>query len=233
VVAFFYMIRLILYSFFFSNIALCFGQDSLLVNKKYLEDQIYVGINYNILQNKPEFLQQKGISINYQLGFIKDLPLNKKGTIALGIGLGYAYNKFNQTLKINDGTPEFSVITDDDYSKNKFETHAIEIPFEIRIRKSSPTVYKFWRIYAGAKIAYVFSSRSIYKNVDSSEIIKLTPIPYLNKWQYGPQISFGYGTWNIYTFFNLNQLFNEAPISERVDVNQMKSFKIGLQFYIF
>jgi len=209
-----------------------FGQDSLLVGKKYLEDQIYIGINYNILRKKPDLLQQKGISINYQIGFIKDLPLTKKGDFALGIGLGYAYNKFNQTLKISNTIPAYEIITED-YQKNKFETHALELPIEIRFRNATPTTYKFWRLYIGAKIAYVFASKSIFINSDGEEKIKLTPIPHLNKWQWGPQISFGYGTWNIYAFFNSANLFENAPTIENIDVNQLKTFKIGLQFYIF
>ncbi len=229
-IAFFFMKKYIILIVFFSSLASP-AQDNLLVNKSYLEDQLYIGINYNILQNKPELVQQKGISINYQLGFIKDLPLNKKGNVALGIGLGYAYNKYNQTILIDKNQPEFSLVVDD-YNKNKFETHCVELPFEIRIRNSSPTQYKFWRIYFGGKIAYVFSSKSVFEDLDAL-VIKNRPIPYLKKWQYGPQLSFGYGTWNIYTFFNVNPLFDKAPIVNAFDVNTLKSFKIGLQFYIF
>jgi hypothetical protein len=213
-----------------------FGQESILVGEKYLEDQIYVGITYNILNNKSRGLEQRGLSMGYQLGFIKDIPLNQKGSFAFGIGLGYGYNQFKQNLKITEGTEQFSIVEMSKYGKNKFETHVIELPFEIRFRiTSTPTVYKFWRIYIGGKISYVFASKSIYNDtIDGvAEHINVNPIPYHSKWQYGPQISFGYSTFNFYTFYNINSLFENTPVSENLDVNKLRTFKVGLQFYIF
>ncbi len=213
-----------------------FGQDSLLVDKKYFEDQLYAGVTFNILNNKPENLQQKGISTGLQIGFIKDIPLNKKGTTALGIGVGYAYSKYSQNLKIqtstDDSATEFSLLIDADDFTNKFETHVIEFPFEIRIhRASSPTIYKFLRIYLGGKVSYVISSRSSFSDADES--FHIQPLPYVNKWQYGPYFVMGWGTWNLYAYYNANGLFSDAPTSESVNLTDLRSLKIGLQFYIF
>ena len=235
-VAFFIMKQLFfLIGFILINTIQSFGQDSLLISKKYFEDQLYIGITYNILTNKPESLEQRGLSIGYQMGFIKDIPLNKKGSFALGIGLGYGYNKFNQNLRISDQVDAFSLVDLSKDGKNKFETHVIEIPIEIRFRiTSTPTVYKFWRIYIGGKISYVFASKSLYEdNIDgTNQIIKNNPIPYQARWQYGPQISFGYSTFNFYTYYNLNNLFENAP-NNSLNVNDLRTFKVGLQFYIF
>jgi len=238
VVAFFIM-RTILYSiaFILCNVIGVFGQDSLLIGQKYFEDQIYAGVIFNILSNKPEALQQKGISTGLQIGFIKDIPLNKRGTTALGIGVGYGYNKYSQNLKIQpvgnaNNSAEFNLLVDESDFRNKFETHTLEFPLEIRIyRSSSPTVYKFLRVYLGAKLTYAFNSRSYFTNADES--VDLSPIPYINKWQYGPYIVVGWGTWNLYTYFDANSLFSSAPITDTVDPNDLRSIKIGLQFYIF
>lgn len=208
-----------------------FAQDSLLVGRKYYEDQLYVGVTYNILTKKPADLQQKGISTGYHIGFIKEFPLNKKGSTAFGFGIGYAYNKYSQNLLIQNKTPEFTIIENEDY-KNKFETHAVEFPIEIRVfRYSTPTVYKFFRIYLGGKVSYIFSSKSYYNAAEES--IKLSPLPYVNKWQYGPYLAIGWGPWNLYTYYNANELFSEAPISEIINPNELRNLKIGLQFYIF
>ena len=224
--------RTILYIiFFYVGIANIFAQDSLLVGRKYFEDQLYVGITYNILNHKPLDLQQRGISNGLNTGFIKDFPLNKKGTFAFGIGLGYSYNKFSQNLKIQNQTPEF-VLVENEYETNKFELHAIEIPVEIRVfRSSSPTITKFLRIYLGGKVSYIFQSKSKYTS--SNENLKITPLPYINKWQYGPYLAIGWGPWNLYTYYDLDSIFVNAPQTETINPNQLKSIKIGLQFYIF
>ncbi len=236
-VAFFIMKQLFfLLGLFFIYSIPSFSQDNLLVGKKYFEDQLYMGITYNILNNKPAGLEQRGLSIGYQMGFIKDIPLNNKGSFSLGIGLGYGYNKFNQNLKISNQANEFSLVDLGSEGKNKFETHVIELPIEIRFRiTSTPTVYKFWRIYIGGKISYVFASKSLYEDTidGTDELIKNNSIPYQARWQYGPQISFGYSTFNFYTFYNLNNLFENAPNYDGLNVNELRTFKIGLQFYIF
>lgn len=209
-----------------------YGQDSLLINHSYFEDQIYVGINYNILTNKPQDFQQKGISTGLSLGFIKDFPLNKKGATAVALGLGYGYNKYIQNMKIQENIPEFSII-EGDYTKNKFETHTLEIPFEFRFRNSSTTEYKFWRLYLGAKFSYVIASKTNYVSTLEDQNVKLNAIPYFKRIQYGPQITFGYNTWNFYTYFNANKLFDKTAATEALAVDELSSLKIGLQFYIF
>ncbi len=225
--------RTILYLvvFIYFSITNVFAQDSLLVDRKYFEDQIYVGLLYNILNNKPLDLQQKGFSTGFQLGFIKDIPINKKGTFAIGVGIGYSYNKYSHNLKIQNQTTEFILIDEIDY-KNKFDTHAIEIPFEIRVfRSSTPVKYKFLRIYLGGKVSYIFNSKSKYSSLE--ENLKIIPLPYVNKWQYGPYVAIGWGTWNVYAYYDMNSLFVDAPITNTLDPNKLKSIKIGLQFYIF
>ena len=220
-------------AFIYFGLANIAAQDSLLVGRKYFEDQLYAGVTYNILNYKSIDLQQKGISTGFHLGFIKDFPLNKKGTFALGFGFGYSYNKYSQNLKIQNQTPEFVLISEDyEYDKNLFSTHAIEIPIELRVyRSSSPIITKFFRIYLGGKLSYIFHSKSKYTSQDESIII--TPLPYVNNWQYGPYLAIGWGPWNLYTYYGLASLFTNAPQTETLNPNQLKSLEIGLQFYIF
>jgi len=206
------------------------AQDSLLVGKSYFEDQIYLSITNNTLINKPADIKSKGISISLGTGFIKDISLNKKGNIALGIGIGYAYQKFNQNIRF--GNNDTYAIIDESYLRNKFEKHSIEIPFEIRIRpKSSPTTYRFWRLYLGAKAGYSFYNRSLY--VNDSEKITNKNIQKINKWYYGPQISIGYNAINLYAFYNLNNLFDNLILADQTALKETTFLNIGFQLYIF
>jgi len=208
-----------------------FAQDSLLIGKKYFEDQIYGGFTNNFFVNKPNDLLQKGISTGLQVGFIKDIPINKQGSFALGLGIGYAYNRYNQNIKIQSELPELSLI-ETQYSSNRLSTYSIEIPFEFRFRlTSSPTIYKFWRIYVGGKLAYTFHSNAVYKDDNGS--FKTNPNIYLAKWSYGPQIAVGYSAFNMYIYYPLKPLFKDSQIVNTAGVSELKRINVGLQFYIF
>lgn len=208
-----------------------FSQDSLLIGRKYFEDQIYVGVTYNTLTYKPIDLEQKGLSTGIQLGFIKDIPLNKKGSIALGIGLGYALNRYNANLKIAQNEPIYSLIQDS-YLKNKLVTHRIEIPFEVRFRiTSTPTVYQFWRIYVGGKVSYTFASNSHFQ--DELEEVKTRQIANLKQINFGPQLAIGYNAINFYAYYNINPLFSTTENTKNIGISDVRKLSVGIQFYIF
>ncbi len=203
------------------------AQDSLLIGKPYLEDQLYFGITYNHLLNKQEVISQNGLSLGLQAGFIKDIPLNRNRNKGLAIGLGYEYSKFQSNLLPQD--QKFSLVGD--FNKNKFETHSISIPFEFRYRTSNDHKYKFWRFYIGGKVSYVFYSRAVF--VDAEQSIA-TSISHLNPWQAGPQIAVGYNAFNAYIFWNIIPVFQGAPVLDNAyDPNKLTFIKMGLQFYIF
>jgi hypothetical protein len=224
------MNRIYIFIMLFLCSLLGFAQDSILLGKKYREDQFYLSISYNILNDKPQDMVQKGLSIGIHSGFMRDLPISEDGKFSLGIGLGYAYDKYLSNLIIDPDLETFDIASPD-YDKNKFETHAIELPFEFRLRTSSATEYKFWRIYLGGKIAYNFSSKSIYQ--DNFTTLKSIPVPKLNHWQYGPQLAIGYSTWNIYAYWNLKPVFEKSNNINGINPSDLKSWKVGLQFYVF
>jgi hypothetical protein len=207
-----------------------YTQDSILIGKKYKEDQIYLRLTYNILLSKPKPVIQKGLSLGFHTGFIKDIALSENGKWALGVGLGYAYDKHQSNILIDATETNFTIL-EVDYKKNKFETHAIELPIELRFRTSTDTNYKFWRIYVGGKVAYNFATKSVYK--DDDQKFKVSPLQTISKWQYGPQLSVGYSTWNLYMYWDASSIFKEAPQIETFDPNTVSSLKVGLQFYIF
>ena len=199
----------------------------------YKEDQFYASITYNLLGKKPKNLNQSGFSLGFHLGFIKDMPINKERNVAIGIGLGYSANSFNQDLLINKDNADafvYSILEDSGtYSKNKFSTHLIEVPIEFRWRTSTPTEYNFWRIYTGFKFGYMIANTA--KHEGDLGRLKYTKSMDFNKFQYGLTLSAGYNTWNIHVYYALNSIFsNEAQIDgDSLDIN---AIKIGLMFYI-
>ena len=66
----------------------------------YREDQFYFGLTYNTFLDTPNGFSQSGFSPGLKLGFIRDFPINSKRTIAVALGLGYAFNTHSENIKI-------------------------------------------------------------------------------------------------------------------------------------
>ena len=66
----------------------------------YREDQFYIGLSYSNMQNAPSGFDQLKISPNVFFGFLRDMPINKSRTWAIGAGLGYRISVMNHNLGI-------------------------------------------------------------------------------------------------------------------------------------
>ena len=208
-------------------------QDSTQVDHKYREDQFYASITYNSLGNIPGDLSQSGFSTGFHFGFIRDMPINERRNLAIGVGLGLSSNSYNQNILIakNDGDYTYSFVdeTNIDVSKNKFTTYLVEVPFEFRWRTSTASNYNFWRIYPGFKLSYLMYNSTKFKS--SAGDIKLFNVDDFNRLQYGVTLSAGYGTWNFQAYYALNPIFDDtAKLNNRsIDIIAVK---IGIMFYI-
>ena len=201
--------------------------------KNYREDQFYASITYNLLNLKPNDVSQNGFSSGFHLGFIRDMPINERRNVAIGLGLGLSSNSYNQNIAIlrSDDKITYNIINESEVnvSKNKFTTYLLEVPLEYRWRTSTATTYSFWRIYSGFKFGYVFYNSTKYKSDNGNE--KLSSVDDFNKLQYGLTLSVGYGTWNFHVYYGLNSIFDDSAKLDGQSID-MKSLKIGLMFYI-
>lgn len=224
---------IVVVGFVLLNFVLSAQEDTVtIIDSLYREDQFYVGVTYNVIGKAPKDLSQSGFSGGYHFGFIRDMPINKNRDFAIGIGLGLSSNSYNQNLfidKDNTGTISYNLLDNNTYTKNKFSTYVIECPFEIRWRTSTFTEYRFWRIYTGFKLGYVFAHNTKYKG-DLGKI-KHNNISQFNSLQYGLTLSVGYNTWNIHCYYTLNPIFSKAA-QLNGNTLDMNAFKIGLMFYI-
>ena len=233
------MKSIIVFLSFFITALSSYSQDELNliteeVDSLYKEDQFYFGLTYNLIGKQPSGLAQSGFYGGFHFGFVKDMPINKNRNKAIGIGLGISLNSFNQNLQISEdsnGNSLFQILDDTEISvtKNKFTTYMVEMPVEFRWRTSTATNYKFWRIYSGFKLGYVFASNSKFEGTPSN--INLRNIDVINNMQYGLTLGAGYNTWNFYLYYALNPIFNSTAKvdGEVIDAN---AIKIGLMFYI-
>jgi len=197
-------------------------------NPRYFEDQFYIGLSYNFILNHPEGANQRNLSYGLQGGIIKDIPLNRPGTKAIGIGVGLALNSYYSNLVADITGEDITYSLNNDVTRSKLETHLLEFPLEFRWRNSTAEEYKFWRIYGGVKAAYIVGARSKYDLNDISEGFKNTN---LTKFQYGLTLNIGYNTFNLHAYYALTELF-DGSASVNGEVLQYRPFRIGLIFYI-
>ncbi|ARN70170.1 hypothetical protein BST91_00070 [Nonlabens tegetincola] len=199
----------------------------------YREDQIYVGLTFNLINNEPDEFSQNGFSGGLHLGFIRDMPINKKRNIAIGIGLGYSTNRYNSNLFINtdeSGKTTYQIIDDDiDVDRNRLHTNLIEMPIQFRWRTSTPTEYTFWRIYTGVRLGYIFHHKSDFQGDGVTRVLK--DIPELEKFRFAATLSIGNGSFNAFVMYNLNPLFNENAQINNDPIN-LQPIKFGIEFYI-
>ncbi|MEB3344196.1 porin family protein [Aquimarina gracilis] len=203
------------------------------IDSLYREDQFYVGVTYNILLNKPDKVDQSGFSVGLHLGFTRDMPINKRRNVAFGLGLGYSLNVYNQNLFIGEEEEtESSVFTSlegEDFDTNRITTHLVEAPLEFRWRTSVPETHKFYRIYTGFRIGYLYHFKSNFKG--SNLQIKQTKVNELNRWRFGATFTFGWNTFNFHFYYSLNALFDDNAVLEGESIG-LNPAKVGLIFYI-
>ena len=218
------MRRILIFTFLFFS-CLGFSQEDF---QKYREDQIYFSVYYNSLGNELDNFKENKFSSSFNVGFIRDIPISNSRKLALGIGIGYGINSFNNNMKLASNNQNSIVLLSsrDIPKKNIFNFSEIQFPLEIRWRNSSPTSYKFWRIYAGLKYSKVLQSSFTHDSFMENYKLKSVPV---NLDQLGFTLNIGYNTWNIGLYKSLRPFFNKKISSLPQNLEQ---FKLGLIFYI-
>jgi len=216
--------RLVTFVYFLSLVL--YSQD----NSKsdfYREDQFYFGSSYFIQTESIENFKQNGFSGNFQLGFIRDIPINSSSTNAIGIGIGFERNYFTSNIQPTekDNNLNYEIIVSRFLeSKNKISFSSISIPIEYRWRKSTLSEYKFWRIYSGFKIKKNFP---LYSNPSYGSELRIKDI---EDWTTSIYLNAGYNTWNISLEYDLNPILKNKKTSNQTDLN-ISFFRLGLIFY--
>lgn len=203
-------------------------KNSLNLGDPYADDQIYLSVSYSQFINQPPSIAKSNFSFSLSGGFIKDIILNKAGTISIAAGVGYGYDFFNHKLKLVESNEINIFSSDNSIKENIFSAHNLEFPLEFRWRTSTAKKFKFWRIYGGVKFLYNLHNKFQY--IDTNDIqFKYSNITSYNKTQYGLTLSAGYAKFTMNVFYGLSPIFKNATINEgSVDT---KILKYGLIYY--
>lgn len=202
------------------------------IDSLYREDQFYLNITYNALQKRPDGITQNKLSPGFGFGFLRDMPINKKRTIAFAAGLGYSLSVYNQNLGIREvgGINTYQVLDSEiSFAKNKLSLHFIDLPIEFRWRDSKADSHVFWRVYTGVKLSYLLYDQ--YKSAASIGDFKQSNNKDFNQFHYGIYVSAGWNTWNFYVYYGLNPLLKSSAKIDGQSID-MNTTNFGLMFYI-
>lgn len=203
------------------------------IDDRYREDQFYINITYNIVSDMPNGAELRGLTGGLGFGFVRDLPINKRRNVAVGIGAGLSFNQYGQNLFIGEDEEEntlFRVLDDNaDFDINRFSTATVEVPLEFRWRTSTAQKYKFWRVYTGVRVGYTFWYRSYFSQENNS--VSQTDISEFQTFSITPTFSFGFNKINFFASYAVTPFFKDSQtnLGEEVGFNPIR---LGLIFYI-
>ena len=217
--------RLLVSLFFLFFVTIGFSQSETkpVVDSLFREDQFYVSISYNFLQNKPDNFSQYSFSTGLSAGFLRDFPISENRHWAIAPGIGYSFNDLKQNIDFSS----ISNSTDTEIVKSRIILHYVDFPLELRWRNATPDSHKFWRIYGGFMASYLINGKFKYEGSFGSGTENINDL--LNKFQYATYLTFGFNTWNAYIHYGLNPFFDKNKTTTE---NNVTTLKIGLIFYI-
>ena len=217
--------RLLVSLFFLFFVTIGFSQSETkpVVDSLFREDQFYVSISYNFLQNKPDNFSQYSFSTGLSAGFLRDFPISDNRHWAIAPGIGYSFNDLKQNIDFSS----ISNSTDTEIVKSRIILHYVDFPLELRWRNATPDSHKFWRIYGGFMASYLINGKFKYEGSLGSGTENINDL--LNKFQYATYLTFGFNTWNAYIHYGLNPFFDKDKTTTE---NNVTTLKIGLMFYI-
>ena len=217
--------RLLVSLFFLFFVTIGFSQSETkpVVDSLFREDQFYVSISYNFLQNKPDNFSQYSFSTGLSAGFLRDFPISDNRHWAIAPGIGYSFNDLKQNIDFSS----ISNSTDTEIVKSRIILHYVDFPLELRWRNATPDSHKFWRIYGGFMASYLINGKFKYEGSFGSGTENINDL--LNKFQYATYLTFGFNTCNAYIHYGLNPFFDKNKTTTE---NNVTTLKIGLIFYI-
>ena len=194
----------------------------------FREDQICLSVGYPFFSEAPESLIQNKLSYALSLGYVRDMPINKARTLAIGLGLGWDQaTLFTNTRFTNTGNSLTTTVIEEAYQKNYISVQSLALPFELRWRNATETNHAFWRIYTGVSLHVPLKLSSYYKpNNGASSRVSIPS----NSTVFRLNVHFGFNTWNISLTHDLQPWTQTGGLGDNIN---MRFSRIGFIFYVF
>ncbi len=183
-------------------------------------DHLVVDFNTDRFQELPAGVEQGYFNFGVNVSLFHDHPINKKGSLAWAIGVGYSglnihHNaRFSYTVDANNDIHTVWQPYPDglEYNKNKINLNYLEVPFEIRIRSMKESVedrsVANFRLYLGFKGGYLVNSHTKFRDAETK--VKVYNIRNLLMYRYGPTVRIGFKKVALHGFYSLTSIFQEG-----------------------
>ncbi len=182
----------------------------------------------NWVNTPNEILSDYKKSFGFSFSWGEDVQI-KKSLFSIYYGIGYDYNSVTSNAKLLKpslpfGHPDnfkWSSLSES-YDVNKLKLHYLDVPFQFRFKTETNLPF---RVYLGTKVGYLFSS-NYSKETESNESESRKNLSEINRLRYGITFRMGYGMFNIFSYYGLNNL-----ISTNQD-KRINQFSLGLSLLL-
>ena len=201
--------------------------------ENYLDDQLFVSLTYNVMTSMPSDMKTYSFPNTLSLGYVRDIPLNRRRNVGLGAGLGFSFHHYYTNLSMTkdaDGASHIALMESSEYKTNRFSMQTLDIPVQIRFRGSTADRYKFWRVYAGVTASWVIKDYATRN--DGKLKARYYNMPYLQTWLFTANLQVGYGKFTLRADYTLNPMFRSSTTGSIPGLDDTRSLSLGLLVYI-
>ena len=175
-----------------------------------------IDIFNDLVMDAPNDVEFKGFNPGVNIYAMRTFRLGTSNfAFAAGLGLGMHNIYSNSLLQDTSGVSFLSKVPekaangqDIDYKKSKISLTYLDVPLELRFKTESG-----FRVSAGFKVGYLINAHTKYKGDDlidgSKTKIKVSSLPNLQSWRFGPSFQIGYKWINVMAFYSINTIFEE------------------------
>lgn len=192
---------------------------------------------FNFLNDNPDdlnlgFFGSKAFNVYYMYEFQLG---NSNFTFNPGFGLGlekYDFDK-NVTLEMAEGGTEIVELPETwNVKKTKLAANYFDIPLELRFHLNKNNLRKSFKIGIGGKAGVLFDAHTKvkYKEDGDNKIVKDKESFDLSRFRYGVQGRIGIGSFSLFYYQELSELFKDGKGPEATTATP---FKVGIAFHVF
>ena len=195
-------------------------------------DRLVFDINYNDWAGKGQQLfQQHWSSIGWNGQLFFDIPLTRKNTVALGIGLGYGHTRIRQydmleRIDADKSTRLVPIPSDPGIDKSVFRSNKLFIPVELRFRTPG---WKHFKWHIGGRIGYQFRASSSLHFVKDGHKTETRTVGFydLNPLILSVHTRLGFRNWALTASYNVSPYFTSGTSTS------LNGIEIGLSVSLF
>lgn len=197
--------------------------------RKY--DRLIIDVVYNDWMGDRKLFQNHWESVGINTNLLFDIPLTKRNTVSLGIGVSHQMMNIrhdNHLLRVDSTqtTQWANKLPTDNFNKNKLIGNSFSVPVELRLRTKG---WRHFKVHLGGKVGVQANlySKTIVGKGDKRVVTKNYHFFDVQRLLYSVHARIGIRNWSLYASYNFNPIFKN---SKSVQLNH---WQFGLSISLF